>query len=154
MLPSDPIEALGGISAETLAQIASESWSCLSHVSLEPGNGAKLEGSRCIGWVHLTGDWRGVVALECSRSLAITTAADVFQLADDAVTDELATDVVGEVVNMVCGGIKRALASQARLSLPCVTMGTGLSIGFPGSQCARVPLRRGDEQVYLLVYGS
>ncbi len=152
MLSHPAVSGGAGLSAEALAQIASESWACLTHVGLEVGNGAQLPAERCLGWIHLTGGWTGVVTLECSRHLAMTTAADVFELEDDAVNSAHASDIVGEVVNMVCGGLKKALGCHARISMPCVTLGRDISIGFPGKEYARVALRRGDEQLYLTIY--
>lgn len=69
----------------------------------------------CVG---VTGAWQGQIDVACSAELAHLAAAELFDVAVDAVSDADVRDVVGELANVVGGNVKSALPGPSVLSLP------------------------------------
>ncbi len=93
-----------------------------------------LEGEDILaGCVHISGEWQGVVALECPLELAKKAASIMFQMNEDEVTSDLVQDALGELANMTGGNLKSLLPEPCFLSLPAVTM-TQHGLRIPGSE--------------------
>lgn len=93
-------------------------------------------------FIGLAGDLKGVLAVHCpsALALAITSAMlgmEVTELEEDA------KDAIGEIVNMVAGGLKVALASVGRkieLALPSTVIGNSIrTSGLSGASRVMVP---------------
>jgi hypothetical protein len=68
--------------------------------------------------VKITGAWDGEVRLHCSRALARSVAATIFQVeADQAGTDEI-LDALSELTHIIGGNLKALLPQPVTLSLP------------------------------------
>jgi len=85
------------------------------------------------GCVHISGEWQGVVALDCPLELAKKAASIMFQMNEDEVTSDLVQDALGELTNMTGGNLKSLLPEPCFLSLPAVTM-TQHGLRIPGSE--------------------
>ena len=85
------------------------------------------------GCVHISGEWQGVVALDCPQELVTKAASIMFQLNEDEVVSDLVQDALGELTNMTGGNLKSLLPEPCFLSLPAVTM-TQHGLRIPGSE--------------------
>ncbi|MGB6130320.1 MAG: chemotaxis protein CheX [Acidobacteriaceae bacterium] len=81
------------------------------------------DGDRLTATIHLAGDWRGALALECSRKQACAFAARFLSIAPPQMVDDVVRDVLGELSNMIGGNLKCVLAGGIRLSMPSVVDG-------------------------------
>lgn len=83
-----------------------------------------------IGMVSFTGKYHGVIALFCSKRLALKVASTMLMTELTEFTSEV-KDAIGEVSNMIAGNVKTKLTAQygdMHLSVPIVIAGEGLSI--------------------------
>ncbi|NUO05575.1 MAG: chemotaxis protein CheX [Candidatus Brocadia sinica] len=83
-----------------------------------------------IGMVSFTGKYHGVIALFCSKRLALKVASTMLMTELTEFTSEV-KDAIGEVSNMIAGNVKTKLTAQygdMHLSIPIVIAGEGLSI--------------------------
>lgn len=85
------------------------------------------------GFVHITGEWRGAVAVQVPVSLAARVAAIMFSLADQAPTIEDMQDALGEIANQTGGNVKALVGGTCHLSLPAVVRGADYAIRLPGT---------------------
>ncbi len=83
--------------------------------------------------IQISGAWNGVVTLHCSRALARQVAEMMFGIEGDNVAKEDMDDSLGELVNMVGGGVKSLLPETCVLSLPTVVEGDDFMISIPGA---------------------
>lgn len=76
---------------------------------------------RVVASVRLAGEWNGAIDLECDHRQACRFAS--LFLSDDHPEEPctIARDVLGELINMIGGNLKCALASGILLSSPSVT---------------------------------
>ena len=87
------------------------------HASFAPTGGA---------WsavVTVSGEWQGMVTVELDETAARLLSARMLDLPEDATADGDVADAVGELVNMVGGGIKSLMPGPSALSLPAVAAG-------------------------------
>jgi len=78
---------------------------------------------RLTATIHLTGDWKGALALECGHHQACAFAARFLSMEQPEVVDDVVRDVLGELANMIGGNLKCVLAGGLRLSMPSVVDG-------------------------------
>jgi chemotaxis protein CheX len=76
--------------------------------------------SRLIASVRLAGAWNGVIELECDRRQACRFAFRFLRDDDPDDPGAMSRDVLGELINMIGGNLKCALASGMALSSPSV----------------------------------
>jgi chemotaxis protein CheX len=74
-------------------------------------------------FVELSGEWTGVLLLECTAFQACQFAARFLSVAPPATVDEEVRDVLGELANMIGGNLKCAMASGLELSMPRIMKG-------------------------------
>jgi chemotaxis protein CheX len=112
-----------------------------------------------ISLIGLAGGVKGVLAIQCPAEVAlgITGAMlgmDVDELGEDS------KDAIGEIANMVAGGLKTALAERGRdieLAIPIAVIGSSFrTSGLAGAQRVLVPFstplgRFGVELQFVLV---
>ena len=82
--------------------------------------------------VHITGEWDGAVTGGCSRELARTITEAMFGMDDGEAQAADIEDAIGELVNIIGGGLKSMLPGTSMLSLPTVT--DGVTMTFPGAE--------------------
>jgi chemotaxis protein CheX len=85
-------------------------------------------GDRLTSTIHLAGDWKGALALECDRKQACAFAAHFLSISPPEVVDDVVRDVLGELSNMIGGNLKCVLAGGLKLSMPSVVDGTDHSL--------------------------
>jgi chemotaxis protein CheX len=83
--------------------------------------------------VQITGAWKGSVLLRCSSELARHAAAAMFAAEVESVSSEEMLDSLGELANMIGGGVKSLLPEVCTLSLPTVVEGASFSLFVCGA---------------------
>jgi len=84
--------------------------------------------------VHLSGEWNGVVLLECERVQACCFASRFLSIDPPQKVDDVVRDVLGELANMIGGNLKCVLAQGIRLSMPSVVDGSDFSLRVCGAE--------------------
>ncbi|HEY0469912.1 MAG TPA: chemotaxis protein CheX [Polyangiaceae bacterium] len=84
------------------------------------------------GCINLSGAWQGLVTVSVSEALARRVASNMFDAPADGLTMEELHDALGEIANMVGGGVKGLLPGPSQLSLPSVVSGINISLSSPG----------------------
>ena len=74
--------------------------------------------------VEIIGGWAGTLAIVCPVPLARKIAAAMFDTTDEQTSDDLSQDAMGELANILGGGIKGQMPGECHLSLPAVTDAT------------------------------
>ena len=85
----------------------------------------------CTAVVHLTGAFRGTVALTGAAPLAAECSARMFQTSVDMLTAAEVQDSWGEMSNMVAGNLKALVKKPSVISLPTVMEGATYSFRIP-----------------------
>src|SRR5262249_50074130 len=92
-----------------IRQLVESIWSCVLGWEVLPEfNAVEVIGTEdfLTGCIPLTGGWTGVVLLHCHRDLARQAAAVMFEMAGEALPEELVRDGLGELTNMLGGNLK------------------------------------------------
>jgi chemotaxis protein CheX len=74
--------------------------------------------------IHISGDYRGGIRLECSRALVRRAATIMFDLPAEQLADDDDRDVIGELANVVAGNIKALIPGSNTISLPTIVEGS------------------------------
>ena len=77
-----------------------------------------------VGWssaVTVAGEWHGMVSVELTRETAEEITRRMLMV--ETTPDEDVADAVGELVNMIGGGVKSLMPGPSALSLPVVAAG-------------------------------
>lgn len=86
------------------------------------------DGETLTATVHITGDFRGGILIECSRVLVRRAAGIMFSLPDEELSADDERDVIGELTNVVAGNIKALIPGTNSLSLPTIVEGTDYQV--------------------------
>ena len=78
--------------------------------------------------IHISGDFRGWIRLECSRVLIRRAASIMFNLPEDQLSEDDEHDVVGELTNVVAGNIKALIPGSNSISLPTIIDGSDYKV--------------------------
>ncbi len=100
----------------------------LSLEATESSETWRPDGDRLTATIHLAGEWRGALAIECHYRQARAFAARFLSLSQPEIADDVAGDVLGELLNMIGGNLKCVLAGGLKLSLPSVVDGDDHSL--------------------------
>jgi CheY-specific phosphatase CheX len=111
------VEAVFGTMLELEAEQSFEAWS--------------PDPNRLTAAVHTAGIWNGAVLLECDGGVASQFAERFLSLHTQESGEDVACDLLQELVNMIGGNLKCVLAQGIRLSTPVVCQG--------GSYIAQMP---------------
>lgn len=123
------------ILASELAQIVKTVFETM--VRLEVGECGTLwfpAGNRLTASVHLTGDWKGAVLLECDWQVACRFASRFLSLDLPDTPDDVVRDVLGELANMIGGNVKCVLKNGIQLSMPSVVDGSNYGLRVCGAE--------------------
>lgn len=102
-----------------MAPVVSAIFEAMLDMEAAPAGAAwQPDPSRMVASIHLAGEWNGVIELACDRRQACRFAARF--LRDDDPPCVMAQDVLGELINMIGGNLKCALANGIALSGPSV----------------------------------
>jgi CheY-specific phosphatase CheX len=80
-------------------------------------------GDQLTATIHLAGDWKGALALECGHKQACAFSGRFLSMDPPQVVDDVVRDVLGELANMIGGNLKCVLAGGLKLSMPSVVDG-------------------------------
>lgn len=86
------------------------------------------------GNVTVSGAWTGAVLVELPEGMDIALSAAMFALPVEQIGRSEVDDAVGELANMVGGGVKSLMPEPSRLSLPTVVHGERLRLTVPGAE--------------------
>ena len=103
--------------------------------------------------VNFTGSWVGTVVIEFSPEMARAMTARAYRREPAEVDFDQLRDVLGEVSNVVAGGLKKDLPDGCFLSLPSIVVGLDYRLIVPNAkQVERLAFESGDDvfQVTLL----
>ena len=78
--------------------------------------------------IHISGDYRGGLRLECSRALVRRAGSLMFNLPADQIGEEDERDVVGELTNVIAGNIKALIPGSNLISLPTIIEGSDYKV--------------------------
>ncbi len=124
------------ISTVELDRIASDIWSAMLGLTLEPHYDAPVfppDERVATGIVQITGDFEGAVTIQLTGAKAREVAAVMFAMEPDEIGDEEVSDAVGELANMTGGNVKSTMCGTCQLSLPSVTSGRDYQVSVPGT---------------------
>jgi len=117
-------------------------------IFIEITPGAPLTGrddtidSNLTSMIGLAGDLRGVLAVHCPEEAAKGITGAMLGMDLDKV-DEDVKDAIGEITNMVAGGLKTALLSEGteiELAIPTTAVGKSIrTSGFTGASRFIIP---------------
>jgi chemotaxis protein CheX len=128
---------------EDIVCLTQQIWHSMLQLPLQPAEcalapNAETDGlnkGQCLSaCVQMTGAWTGAVRLDCSRRFARRTAAAFLGLGEMDVLREQMLDALGEVTNMVAGGVKPLLPRPCQISLPSVVDGNHYELNIRKGQ--------------------
>ena len=110
---------------EAVVEITQNTWATMLELETEPcpGEDAEVDVHAEIG---IRGAWEGTVAVAMPLALARDVASVMLACEPDEASAEEIDDVVGELVNVVAGGVKATLEGSNSMGLPEVTRGSSL----------------------------
>lgn len=92
----------------------------------------------------LSGDFAGIVTIHCNGQVACEVTSAMLGMEVEDIDDDV-KDAVGEVANMVAGGLKVSLAEEevdVELAIPSVVAGKAFRISAPtGTRRTVIPFR-------------
>ncbi len=112
------------VSGDEICQVTEEACSLL--LSMDVQRVGSIPAERQVEpFVHarvgLSGAWQGHIVLTCSAELSRRATAAMFALEPAQATDEEIRDALGELINVIGGGLKAHLPGPSALSLPTVS---------------------------------
>lgn len=100
-------------------------WSTQLGLDIRDADGVdRPAGDTMTAAIHVSGDFRGSVRLDCSRALLRRATAIMFDLPEAELDDDDERDVIGELTNVVAGNIKALIPGNSSISLPTIIDGT------------------------------
>jgi len=144
------------IDAVTLSSLATDIWSSMLGIDLQPGSAdvAELSGERTLtGCVQITGGWAGAVTIRCATAAAARFAAVMFGCEPETLSDEEVRDALGELTNMLAGSVKGMFPEECQLGIPAVADGLDYMLFVPkGKVLTKADLDHEHDAVEVLVY--
>ncbi|HTX01708.1 MAG TPA: chemotaxis protein CheX [Acidimicrobiales bacterium] len=132
------------LEADDVAEIAASVWASMLERSLVPVAASGDERPES-AQVSIAGAFDGRVRVEMTSDLARQLTSQLFMMPEEEIDDELVTDAIRELTNIIAGNIKALLPDPSRLGLPGPT-------GDPaGVVVAEVQLADDNETVVVVV---
>lgn len=122
------------LAPEQLLELVDAIWTSMLDLSVSPSNGGEYfvhEATSLTAGVQITGAWNGVVLLLPTEKFARRAASAMLGQPEAELDTVDVLDAVGELCNMIGGGIKSLLPGPSTLSLPSITQGTQYSVRLP-----------------------
>jgi chemotaxis protein CheX len=111
---------------EDVQALTAETCEAVLGLEVRPTTEAPPPDSACLrGRVTVTGAWQGAVTVACTPSFAQAAADRIFEAPGGRASPEEVRDALGELANIIGGGVKSLMPSPSRLSMPVVTEGQG-----------------------------
>ncbi len=124
------------VTGEQIADITRDVWSSFLALDLEIAPvdpHLALGGSTSTGCVHISGEWKGTVFVQCTAEHAQLAAEAMFMADPGTLGEDEIADALGELTNMVGGNIKSLLPDGCTLSIPSVANGENCTVRVPGA---------------------
>jgi chemotaxis protein CheX len=100
------------------------------------GEAAPSSGQQYLrGRILVTGAWQGAISFTCTAAFARAAADRIFE--GQCTSPEDVRDAIGELTNIIGGGIKGLMPAPSRLSLPSVSEAAGWHDGKAPTEPAR-----------------
>jgi chemotaxis protein CheX len=108
--------------------------------------------------IGLAGDFKGILAIHCPEKVALGIAGSMLGMELTELNEDV-KDAIGEIANMVAGGLKESLASEGKkieLAIPTTVIGKSIrTSGLSGATRVLIPFatlpgRFGIELRYVL----
>ncbi len=97
--------------------------------------------------IGLAGELKGLLAVHCPRRVALAVSGAMLGMEMEEIDDDV-KDALGEIANMVAGGLKTSLLEAGRnveLAIPTTVVGNSIrTSGFSGASTLVVPFRVPD----------
>jgi chemotaxis protein CheX len=151
-----PTESSNEILASELARIVESVFATMLDIEVHECEAPwSPNGENLTAVLHLAGDWKGVVLLECSRRQACNFASRFLSIdPPESVSDDV-RDVLGELVNMIGGNMKFLLAPGLRLSTPSVVDGSDYCLRVCGTVVAhRLAFQWADAPIWVTILAT
>lgn len=134
------------VNDEDVAELVRDVWNAAVGIDLHPRNGpaddegVAVRGAQIVqppvpaleeavtGRIAIEGAWSGTVSVAVAAALAEAAAAAMFGMEPGELTRFDIDDALGEVANMIGGGVKALLPGPCQLSLPTVSTGPAASV--------------------------
>lgn len=108
--------------------------------------------SQITGNLGLAGGLKGTLAVHCPENIAVAITGALLGMEVEGIDDDV-KDTIGEITNMIAGGIKTYLAGEDRdlkLSIPTVVVGKSYRIaGMSGAHRVVVPFTLAEGQFWV-----
>lgn len=92
--------------------------------------------------IGLAGDLRGLLAVHCPSTVALAISSAMLGMEVNELDDDV-KDAIGEIANMVAGGLKVALTADGKkieLAIPSTVIGTSIRMsGLSGATRIMIP---------------
>ena len=145
MLPSD-ISTTGDLLLDLekfLTEGTMEVFAAMVFIDITPVCGDSEEpDADMTSMIGLAGDLKGILAVKCPAPVAMEITGAMLGMEVDALNEDV-KDAIGEIANMIAGGLKVALIDCGRkveLAIPTTAIGKSIrTSGLSGAALARVP---------------
>jgi chemotaxis protein CheX len=101
------------------------------------------------GMVGFAGIYSGVISVHCPVDLALKITSNMLGIDCDEVNEDL-NDAIGEIANMLGGGVKQVLSKggqDVKLSIPTVISGEDYTVNsLSDMDCVVIPFRIGEDK--------
>ena len=149
---TDPATVSAGALDGALVEIVRETFSVMFPFEMfEQPDGEEVRAGHT-SLVHITGNMSHTVLLTFASPLGDRIAAGLFEMAVEELDDESRADALGEMANVIGGGVKALLAESCQLSLPTVTLGDGVPIILGAVETDSVTFTDGSDSVTVAVW--
>jgi CheY-specific phosphatase CheX len=109
------------VTEDAFCGIAQDTWTSTLGFAIEGATVDDLPSDGTLtACVRISGAWEGEVQLHCPVPLARSIAAAIFQVNEEAASEEEMLDALSELVHIVGGNLKPLLPSPVNVSLPCL----------------------------------
>jgi chemotaxis protein CheX len=105
---------------EELTQVTQAVWESMLGIEAVPSEVSDEKTFEIAVRIDIAGDWRGSVYAVCGEALARRLAGILHQRDPSELSEEQWKDAIGEIANMLGGGIKPIFSGSCKLSLPRV----------------------------------
>jgi chemotaxis protein CheX len=121
-----------------LSQIVAGVWDSVLGTEIQPVSEMRSPCEPLLAaCIQITGAWDGAVTLLCTPEVARQAAAVMFDMEVDNISSGDMKDSLGELVNMVGGGVKSLLPETCSLSLPAVVDGADYTLSIHGASAVQ-----------------
>ena len=106
------------------------------------------------GYIALSGDWQGTIAVSCLEPAARQFAGAMFAMAADETSDAEIQDALGELANLVGGQTKQLLGDRPVIGLPVVIKGDFKAVVPHSHKMATLRFRTDGHGLEVAVVGA